>query len=163
MATLVNPAAQNDLRSLESTVAQMPGLSPVVKEALRLDALYGDAEAARRTGVPRYALRMWRRRLGLPGPEVGPRSPAGRSAPPALVVDAYLRFRRAELTELRQRALDGCRGHSPFLDPADGLCIKCGRVCSWGLWLRAMYSDLVLVTAGSAETDHDRDPEAVYV
>ena len=130
--------------------------SPAVKEALRLDELYGDAEAARRTGVPRYALRMWRRRLGLAGPAPVPK-------PPPLAVDGYLRFRRAELTELRQRALDGCRGHAPFLDPADGLCLKCGRVCSWELWLRAMYSDLVLVTAGSAEADHDRDPEAVYV
>jgi hypothetical protein len=138
----------------------MGGPAPVVKEALRLEELYGAAEAARRTGLPRYALRQWRKRLGLVPLPVASKP----AVAPRCKVDSYLRFRVRELAGLRQRALDGCRCHSPFLDPDDGLCLKCGHPCDWGLWLRAMYSALgCSITAYSAEAGHERDPEAVYV
>ena len=48
------------------------------------------------------------------------------------------------------------------MDPEDGLCLKCGHPCDWGLWRQAMYNALTCLTAGSAEADHDRDPEEVY-
>ena len=134
-------------------------LSPAVKEALRLQELYGDAEAARRTGVPRYALTQWRCRLGLPGPPLAS-SPA--RVPRCEVVDAYLRFGVRELARLRRRALEGCRCHRSFVED-DGLCILCGHPADWQRYRLAMHDALTCLTARSAEARHDRDPEAVYV
>ena len=134
-------------------------LPPAVKEALRLDELYGDAEASRRTGVPRYALNMWRRRLRL-GPRPGTRTPRPEWKPE--VVDSYLRFGVHELARLRRRAFEGCRCHRSFVED-DGLCVLCGHPADWQRYRRAMHDSLTCLTARSAEASHDRDPDAVYV
>ncbi len=131
-------------------------VSPAVNRALELDSQYGEAEASRQTGVPRYALRLWRRRLGLAGP---PSAAKGSSARP-LVVDAYLRFRARELVTLQRRAFEGCRCREAFVED-DGLCILCGHPADWERYRLAMRDALTL-TAGSAEAGHDRDAEAVY-
>jgi hypothetical protein len=129
-------------------------VSATVKEALRLEELYGASEAARRTGVPRYALGMWRRRLKLE-----PLVTFNPALAPRCVVDSYLRFRVRELERLRRRAFEGCRCPRPFMED-DGLCILCGHPADWQRYRLAMHDALTL-TAGSAEAGHDRDMAAV--
>jgi hypothetical protein len=133
----------------------MTELSRARERALILSELYGAAEAARRTGVSTWSIYHWadRRRRGLP------LASGGNWNPP---VDAMLRLSAQQLSALRKRAFQGCRCEHPAPDALDGCCWKCGHPWSWPVWRATVRETLCYLAAGSAETEHEHDPEAVF-